>query len=121
LLDQLPVFWSDQAGLPVLVDRHSGKTWAPASPPEDGTAAEDYALVSRLVHPETGQLIINLAGTNQHGTRAAGEFVIDFSPLSRTLDAAPAGWEKKSLQIVLHVKVVGNTPARASVLAVTAW
>jgi hypothetical protein len=33
----------------------------------------------------------------------------------------PAGWEDKNLQVVLHVRVIGNTPAQPDVAAQQIW
>ena len=56
------------------------------------------------------------AGLKQFGTDAAGALLTDPDQLGAILRMLPAGWESKNLQIVLHAKVIGNTPAQPEVV-----
>jgi hypothetical protein len=61
------------------------------------------------------------AGLKGFGTEAAGRLLVDAGQLGNILGKLPAGWETNNLQIVLHVKVIGNTPAQPDVVAWHVW
>jgi hypothetical protein len=87
----------------------------------DGSSAEDYLLVCRLRNSYTGGLLMVAAGMKQFGTEAAGALLSDQDHLGAILRTLPGEWEGKNLQIVLHAKVIGNTPAQPEVVAWHVW
>jgi hypothetical protein len=87
----------------------------------DSSVTEDYVLVCRLKNASTGGFIVVVAGVKQFGTEAAGRLVTDPDQLAVVLRALPAGWETKNLQVVLRVRVIGNTPAQPEVAASYVW
>ena len=87
----------------------------------DGSAEEDYVLVCRLRNPSTGGFVVVVAGLKQFGTEAGGRLVSDPDQLALLLRDLPAGWESKNLQVVSHVRVIGNTPAQPEVAAWHQW
>jgi hypothetical protein len=88
---------------------------------DDGSAQEDYILVCRIRNSVTGGLQLVAAGLKQFGTEAGGRLLADPEQLGAILRKIPAGWETRNLQIVLHAKVIGNTPAQPEVVAVHVW
>jgi len=87
----------------------------------DGTAIEDYVLVCRLRNVSTGGFVVVLGGVKQFGTEAAGRLVSDADQFAKVARDLPAGWEDRNLQVVLHVRVIGNTPAQPEVAAWDSW
>ena len=96
------------------------RQWGVPSKP-DGSVLEDYILACRIRNSSAGGLQIVAAGVKQFGTEAAGRLLTDPARLGVILDKLPAGWESKNLQIVLHVKVIGNTPAQPELVAWHVW
>ena len=89
---------------------------------ENGTpATEDYALISRLQHSNTGGPVLSIGGIGSFGTQAAAEFVTSPDRMNDLLKSAPPGWEGKSMQAVLRIKVVGNAPVAVDVVATSYW
>jgi hypothetical protein len=88
---------------------------------DDGSAPEDYILVCRIRNSVTGGLQLVAAGLKQFGTEAGGRLLADSDQLGVILRKIPAGWETKNLQIVLHARVIGNTPAQPEVVAWHVW
>ncbi len=88
---------------------------------DDGSAPEDYILVCRIHSPSTGGWLLVGAGLKQFGTEAAGHLLADPEQLGTILRKLPAGWESKSLQLVLHARVIRNTPALPDVVASSVW
>lgn len=87
----------------------------------DGSASEDYVLICRLKNASTGGFQVVVAGVKQFGTEAAGRLVSDPDQLALVLRDLPASWENRNLQVVLHVRVIGNTPAQPEVAASYVW
>jgi hypothetical protein len=87
----------------------------------DSHDTEDYAIISRLVPSETGAPALCVAGIGQYGTQAAADFIGNPQAIANVVKDAPKGWENKSMQIVLHVKVVNYRPVSTEVLATYFW
>jgi hypothetical protein len=88
---------------------------------DDGSTPDDYLLVCRINSNYTGGLIVVAAGLKQFGTEAGGRLLADPDQLGVILRRLPAGWENKNLQLVLHARVIGNTPALPDVVASAVW
>jgi hypothetical protein len=88
---------------------------------DDGSVPDDYVLVGRIRSSFTGGLVLEAAGLKQFGTEAAGRLIADPERFGAILRKLPAGWESKNVQLVLHVRVIGNTPAQPEVLASHVW
>ena len=105
-----------------IVDKTESKNrWGFDALPITGRVAEDYVIVSRVFQSETGEMLIAAAGITQYGTRAAGEFLTNPAHLENLARQAPAGWQKKNLQVVFCVKILDNTPGPPTVLATHFW
>ena len=87
----------------------------------DDSASDDYVLICRLKNASTGGFVVVVAGVKQFGTEAAGRVVSDPNQLALVARGLPAGWENKNLQVVLHVRVIGNAPAQPEVAASYVW
>jgi hypothetical protein len=88
---------------------------------DDGSTPEDYVLVGRIHSSYTGGFVLEAAGLKQFGTEAAGRFLADPEQLGAILRKLPPGWENKNVQLVLHVRVIGNTPAQPEMVASHVW
>lgn len=106
---------------PAIGDRSNGRSWTLSESRDDGTSQEDYVLVSRVLDSPTGKPLISAAGLKQFGTETAGHILSSESQLKPILDQLPAGWEKRNLQVLLRVQVIGNSPAAPSIVATHLW
>jgi hypothetical protein len=95
--------------------------WTLPNLPADRRTAEDYAIVSRVFHPDTHAMLVEIAGITQYGTDAAAELVTKSDLLAEALKGAPAGWREKNLQLVLHVKVIAGSPSSPKIVATYFW
>jgi hypothetical protein len=102
-------------------DRQTGKTWILPNLEENGRTDEDYVLVSRTFYSDSGQCLITAAGLTQYGTQAGGEIISDPGLLAKALQNAPAEWQKRNLQMLFHVRVVGHAPGPPALLALHEW
>lgn len=115
-------FFIDISKHPAMITDNGAPTkWFLPNLGSDRRTDEDYALVSRVFHPDTRAMMVEISGITQYGTEAAAELVTNPVLLGDALRDAPAGWQKKNLQLVLHVKVISGTPASASVIARHFW
>jgi hypothetical protein len=112
--------WKPGTRISIVDTQSQDKEWYVAAH-DDGSAADDYILVSRVNSAYTGGLILVAAGLKQFGTEAAGRLLADPEQLGVILRKLPTGWENKNLQLVLHAHVIGNTPAIPDMVASYIW
>ena len=77
--------------------------------------------MTRVFHPDTHAMLVEVAGITQYGTNAAADFVTSADLLGDALRDAPRDWQHKNLQFVLHVKVISGTPSSPRVVASYIW
>ena len=82
---------------------------------------EEYAIVSRFVDSRTEQTIVVVAGMGKDGTMAAGEFVTQPRYLEMLAAAAPKGWERKNLQVVIATELINGNTAPPRIRATHFW
>ena len=104
-----------------ITDNGKPTQWFIADLPADRRTSEDYAIISRVFHPDTHAMLVEIAGITQYGTDAAAELVTNPDLLAEGVHGAPAGWQKKNLQLVLHVKVIAGTPSSPKVVGAYYW
>ncbi|HKQ85158.1 MAG TPA: hypothetical protein VJS43_00160 [Candidatus Acidoferrales bacterium] len=81
----------------------------------------DYALISRVLDPTTGSIVITAAGIRQYGTQSAGECITDANCFEQAEKVAPGDWANANIQIVLETTVIGENPGKAKVVAARVW
>ncbi len=82
---------------------------------------KDYALVLRMVDPKTEQTVIVAAGITVFGTSAASDFLTNRKEIRKLAAIAPAGWEKKNMELVLSTDVIRGQSGPASIIAAQFW
>jgi len=80
----------------------------------------DYALILRVLDPNTDQTVVTAAGISVFGTMAASEFLTDSRSLSELTKIVP-GWESKNLEVVLSTEVVRAKSGRPHIVAAQVW
>jgi hypothetical protein len=104
-----------------IVDRqHPENSWRLSRPWPSMNVSRDYALVSRVLDPATGTLLVTAAGITPFGTAAAGEFLTSPDDLERALGHV-SDWSSRSLQIVLETQVIGGAAGAPHVVATHIW
>jgi hypothetical protein len=104
-----------------IIDRQRpDRGWRLPRPWPSLKVSHDYALVSRVVNPATGTLVVTAAGITPFGTAAAGEFLTSPEHLERSL-ADVANWWNRSLQIVLETDVIDGAASAPRVVATHVW
>jgi hypothetical protein len=104
-----------------ITDNGKPTEWVLPDLPRDRRSTEDYAIVSRVFHPDTHAMLVEIAGILQYGTDAAGDLVTNPDLMAEALRDAPPGWQKKNLQMVLHVKVISGAPTSPKVVKTYFW
>lgn len=101
---------------PTIRDRSDNRLYTLPNLTPDGRTPEDYAIISRVFDSRTGELLITAAGITQYGTRAAGEFLTSARLMETLAASAPADWPKKNLQVLLHTRIVDDTPGPPNIV-----
>jgi len=103
-----------------IVDRQSPmrRDW---TAPIGSTLTQDYALIARAPHPETGRMMLVIAGLSDKGTAAALEFVTNPKYLSRFAAGAPAGWERRNIEMVIQSNLVNDDWGEPRAIATYFW
>jgi hypothetical protein len=86
-----------------------------------GSTTDDYAIVSRILSTDRRETIMTAAGIGEYGTQAASEFLSSPQKIADFARNAPAGWDKKNFQIVMHIKVADEAPASEEIVATYYW
>jgi hypothetical protein len=104
-----------------ITDNGAATQWSLPKLPADRRTDEDYAIVARVFHPDTQAMLVEVAGITQYGTEAAADLITQSELMAEALRGAPAGWQKKNLEFVLHVKVISGSPSSPKVVATYFW
>lgn len=106
---------------PCIVDSQAGKAWTLGGKTENGRSAEDYILLCRMTHAQTGGFVVIGAGLTQYGTEEAGRILADPAALAPILRKLGSSWESRNLELILYSKVVGDTPTPPELVASYIW
>ena len=82
---------------------------------------KDYAIVARLIDPNTDQYVVVAAGISRGGTVAAGEFLVDPKRMDEMLSLVPRDWKRKNLEIVLETQVIQGRSGPPRISAAHVW
>ena len=104
-----------------ITDNGAATQWSLPNLPPDRRTDEDYAIVARVFHPDTHAMLVEVAGITQYGTEAAADLITQPELMAEALRGAPAGWQKKNLELVLHVKVISGSPSSPKTVATYFW
>jgi hypothetical protein len=105
----------------MVTDRDQDTAWRPHFGNDGIEVDDDYAIISRAFDPETHSMLILVSGCTGYGTEEAARLVTDPKMLAAALSGAPKGWQGKNLQLVLHMKVIANSPADTQVVGSYYW
>ncbi len=81
----------------------------------------DYAIVARLMNPNTGQFAVISAGIARGGTEAAGEFLTQPANMETIREHAPADWHEKNMEFVLSTEIIDGRSAPPKIEAMYFW
>lgn len=117
---QMRYFIKDSESFVGITDNGKETEWALPHLPRDRHTSEDYAIVSRLFHPDTHAMLVEVAGVTQYGTDAASDLVTNADLMAEAL-GSQSGWQHKNLQLVLRVKVIAGAPSSPKIVARYFW
>jgi hypothetical protein len=82
---------------------------------------EDYALVARIIDPQTKLPTIIAAGVTATATHAAGDFITNASYLDDFFKKAPQNWQTKNMELLIVVNNVNGDSGPPKVVASYFW
>ena len=103
-----------------IIDRQNPdrRDW---SAPMVSAITEDYALIARAPQPETGQMMVVIAGLGEKGSAAALEFITNPKYLDRFAAQAPSGWDRHNIEVVIKTDLVNDDWGEPHVVAKHFW
>lgn len=120
VMSDLPIAFHEDGEVLWIEDRTKpGQVWKASSEGRRGT--KDFALVARVLNSKTGHFLIIISGIGMVGTKAAGQSISREEELEAALRSAPAGWERKNLEVVLETDVVDGSPSPSRAVALKVW
>lgn len=120
MVSDLPIVFREKDGLQWIEELgNPGRVWRTGVDSRQGS--KDFAIVARLLNSKTGQFLVIVGGIGMVGTEAAGRFISRQGDIDAELRSAPAGWQRKNLEMVLETDVIDGSPAPPRVVAVRAW
>jgi len=104
-----------------VLDNGVPTQWHISTYPDDPNLKEDYGIVTRVFDPDTGQMLVEMAGISHYGTEGAAEVLTNPALLAQALHNAPTNWQKKNIQVVFHVRVISGTSTAPDIVATSFW
>lgn len=106
----------------ILDTANPGRLWGLPTLANDSTADQDYLLITRLRSGRWGQPAVLVAGLKQFGTGAGGQLLANPQRLGEVLRSIQnVRWPVANLQIVLEMRVLGNTASAPQLVAWHVW
>ncbi len=88
---------------------------------QDTGTYKDYAIVARLLDPNTDRFVVVAAGIARGGTVAAGEFLVDARHLDELARRVSQDWSRKNVEIVLETQVIDGRSGPPRIDEVYTW
>ena len=104
-----------------FIDRRTQQTWRTVRHDPNPYVDEDYGILCRLFDSVSGQIVFLAVGTQTFGTEGAANYLFDPDLFASLVSKAPADWETKNFQAVVHVSVIGTTISSPSLVATHFW
>jgi hypothetical protein len=108
-------FWIEDRNNPTKQD------WVIERSHQDTGTYKDYAIVARLLDPNTDRFVVVAAGIARGGTVAAGEFLVDAHHLDELALKASKDWSRKNLEVVLETQVIDGRSGPPRIDEVYTW
>ena len=108
-------FWIEDRSNPTKQD------WVLERSHQDTGTYKDYAIVARLLDPNTDRFAVVAAGIARGGTVAAGEFLVDAHHLDELALKASKDWSRKNVEVVLETQVIDGRSGPPRIDEVHTW
>jgi hypothetical protein len=108
-------FWIEDRNQP------NKQNWLLERSHQDTGTYKDYAIVARLLDPNTDRFVVVAAGIARGGTVAAGEFLVDTHHLDELARQASKDWSHKNVEVVLETQVIDGRSGPPRIDEVYTW
>jgi hypothetical protein len=108
-------FWIEDRNNPTKQD------WVLERSHQDTGTYKDYAIVARLLDPNTDRFVVVAAGIARGGTVAAGEFVVDAHHVDELALKASNDWSRKNMEVVLETQVIDGRSGPPRIDEIYTW
>jgi hypothetical protein len=108
-------FWIEDRNNPTK------QNWVLERSHQDTGTYKDYAIVARLLDPNTDRFVVVAAGIARGGTVAAGEFVVDAHHVDELALKASNDWSRKNMEVVLETQVIDGRSGPPRIDEIYTW
>ena len=109
------------AGTDRIVDSiMPGRSWQSDPPSSQSEPRTGYALITRLLRSDSGNLLLMASGIGAHDTQAAVDFLSHEEYFDQFASQSP-NWARRNFQIVVRSPIHGHTPGPPTAVAWRAW
>jgi hypothetical protein len=111
-----------EPGIQYIADQQNPakRDWARPDPPPRPVNV-DYGLVTRVVEPSTGRIVMFAGGLGTAGTGACADILTDPKYLEAATRQAPRGWHRGNIQVVVSVRVINGSAGQPQAVATYFW
>jgi hypothetical protein len=99
----------------------SSRQWSHRTDGAYTNLALDYAIVSRVMDPTTGKIVVTASGLAKFGTEAAGEFLTNPTYIEEINKKGPRDWSRKNMEIVIGTNVIGRSAGPPHIVTTHFW
>lgn len=115
----LPLRFDEEHSGTILDAVNSANLWV-EEPASLHRSRVGYALVSRLLNSDSGNVILIVAGVNAFDTQSAVDFLTHEEFFDQFADRN-ADWQHKNFEILLRTSIHDHTPGRSKVVTARLW
>lgn len=115
--------WEGPRKIWSIRDRQTGKNWNLHNTLDarSDSARTDYGVISRVFRGHAGRPFVVVAGVGDAGTQACAECLVSLECLGTVARNAPAGWQRKNLQVMISTRSISGIAGPPEVQATHFW
>jgi hypothetical protein len=99
----------------------SSRQWSHKMNDPYTSVSTDYAILSRVLDPTTGEMVVTASGLAKFGTAAVGEFLTNPAAFDEIASHGPKDWYRKNMQVVIAASVVGLSSGPGHLVTACFW
>lgn len=110
-----------ETGERAFIDKQTKQTWKAVKQLSNPYVDVDYGILCRLFDSTTDQIVFLAVGTQTFGTEGAASLLFNPELFAEVVKQAPSNWERRNIQAVIRVAVIGTTPSTPQLVATHFW
>lgn len=120
LTKELPFTLQGEGNNRIVDSTVPGRFWQSDPPSSQRDPRIGYALITRLLKSDSGNLLLMAAGIGAHDTQAAVDF-LSHEKYFQQFSSRATDWPHRNFQIVIRSPIHGHTPGQPTAVAWRVW